>query len=236
MVLQAARYFEVSDSFPRGMVNNEPGRDPVTDPPRTPADPETRSPVDSSQCVQCNARVTERMLICPECGHVLPGEERWSKVEPKKRFLDRVPPKVLGTMVALPIAVAMVFVFKDIIIPMTENTIEKRAKAAQSARSSKASDPGLVSRRVHIDPEKAMDGMVERLIASKVLAHVNEDLTVFHVGSAWWLMSGDDRLEMLDGLRKVMTTSLGEFELELLDSSGGFVAWVNQDSVELYAD
>jgi hypothetical protein len=173
------------------------------------------------------------MLICPECGHVLPGEKRWANVEPKPRLVDRIPPKVLGTIVALPIAVLLFFVFKDIILPMTESTIEKRTKALRAARSTSSSEPGLKDRATQVVPDEVLDRLVDELIRSDVFADANEELTVFYAGSRWSVMSGDERLETLDRLRKAMRKSVGEFELEVLDSSGAAVAWVNHDSVEL---
>ncbi len=221
---------------PRPKLVYEPRREPVIEMPSTPDEPEaeTSSPVDSSLCPQCGAHVTEKMLICPECGHVLPGEERWSNVEPKPRLVDRVPPKVLGTIVALPIAVVLFFVFKDIILPMTETTIEKRTKAALTARSTRSKAPALVKGpSSKVDPDEALDRLVDELIQLGVFANANDELTVFHTGDQWWGMSGDDRMEVLDRLRKAMQKSVGEFELEVLDASGGAVAWVNNDSVEL---
>jgi len=229
--------FDEPTPRPRPKRVYEPRRDLVIEIPSKPdeACPETSRAVDSSRCPQCGAQVTEKMLICPECGHVLPGEERWANVEPKPRLMDRIPPKVLGTLVALPAAIVLFFVFRDIILPMTESTIEKRSTAVRTARSTRSNDARLKGRSSQVNPAEALDRLVEELIGSNVFANANEELTVFHAGPGWWRMSGDERLETLDRLRKAMRKSVGEFELEVLDSSGAAVAWVNHDSVELLA-
>lgn len=217
----------------------EPRREPMAATVRTPEEPppETKSPdpADSSHCPQCGAEVTGKMLICPECGHVLPGEERWANVEPKQRLVDRIPPKVLGTVVALPIAVLLIFVFKDIIIPMTENSIENRTRAAQAARPSALKKAGLKEPRAPSEPREALNRLVADLIETEVFADVNRELTVFHVGPRWWRMSGDERMESLDRMRTAMRESEGEFEVEIVDSMGAALAWVNHGSVELAA-
>lgn len=214
----------------------EPKRDLGIEMPAKPVDagPEKSSPVDLSRCPQCGAEVTEKMLICPECGHVLPGEQRWANVEPQPRWVDQISPKILGSIIALPIAIMLFFVFKDIILPMTENTIEKRATAVKNARSKRSNDAVPKATGVsQVDPVVAVNRLVDEMIVSRVLAKVNDDLSVFHVGPRWWTMTGDDKLEALDRLRKSMRKSAGEFEFEVLDSSGAAVAWVNHDSVEL---
>ncbi len=217
----------------------EPRREPVVEMPKQPDEPEIEKknpdPVDPLRCPQCGADVTEKMLICPECGHVLPGEERWANVEPKPRLVDRIPPKVLGAVVAFPIAFLLFFVFKDIILPMTEDTIEKRTRAAKAARATGLKKAGLKERQASVDPREALDRLVDNLIESDVFADVNRELTVFYAGPRWMLMSGDERLESLDRLRKAMRKSVGEFELEVVDSLGAAVAWVNHNSVELAA-
>ncbi len=82
---------------------------------------------------------------CPECGHMLPGEERWESVEPPQRLVDRVPPLVLGSIIASPIAVVFFFLFKNIILPMSEsaavskhaNAISKETKGAAPKQMAK---------------------------------------------------------------------------------------------------
>ena len=88
-----------------------------------------------SSCPQCGAQVTERMLSCPECGHVLPGQERWEAVEPKKGLTERIHPMVLGCIIALPIGIMLFFLFKDVILPMTEATVEKKDRGASQGDS-----------------------------------------------------------------------------------------------------
>jgi hypothetical protein len=212
-----------------------PRPQPVMEPPRVDEEtkPETKKEPDSSKCPQCSAGITDKMLICSECGHVLPGEERWANVEPQGRLVDRIPPKVLGTVVALPIAVALFFVFRDIILPMTDATIENRSRSIQTSdpgRSRTRSAAAMVTKE---EADAALDQMVDDLIRGKVFEDANQDLTVFSVGPRWWDMSGDERLDTLDRLRKAMRLSMMEFEVEIIDSLGQAVALVNHNSVDL---
>ena len=85
-----------------------------------------------SQCPQCGAKVGERTLICPECGHVLPGQERWEEVEPKKSLTERIPPLLWGVILAIPVAVLLFFFFKDFMLPATEAKIDKRIRAIRN--------------------------------------------------------------------------------------------------------
>lgn len=190
---------------------------------------QTESKDDSSVCTQCGAKVSGAMLICPECGHVLPGEERWAQVEPAQGFLDRVPPKLLGSILALPVAVVLFFVFKDIILPMTDATIEKRVETmrrskAQVEKALSGSD-GIAAQVEQADP---IDRVVEELIDVQILSGANEDLTVFYTGSHWPNVSEDERIQHLERIRSVMGASYDTFEFEVVDPQGRVVAWVNE--------
>ncbi len=48
-------------------------------------------------------------------------------MDPGKKLLERIPPKVLGCILALPVAIGFYFLFKDIILPMAESAVAKRA-------------------------------------------------------------------------------------------------------------
>lgn len=200
-----------------------------------PAGVHSGSAVDSSQCPQCSAEITDKMLICPECGHVLPGEERWANVEPQPRLLDRIPPKVLGTVVALPIAVVLFFVFKDIILPMTDKTIENSGRTIQRREANSQRRAGSETLPTKEQANANLDKLLDDLISGKILVDVDEDLTVFYVGPRWLEMSGDERLRILDRLRLSMILIMEEFECEVVDGNGRTVAWMSPRSVEIVA-
>lgn len=208
---------------------------PFVEPPRVSEETgrETKREVDSSQCPQCSAKITDKMLICPECGHVLPGEERWANVEPRARLVDRIPPKVLGMVVALPLAVVLFFVFRDIILPMTDATIENRSRSIHKSDTSRSRARGPAAMMTEEEADAALEKLVGDLIEAKIFEDANQDLTVFSAGARWWEMSGDDRLKTLDHLRKAMILSMMEFEVEVVDSLGRAVALVNRNSVDL---
>lgn len=98
-----------------------------------------------STCPQCRAAVTEKLLTCPECGHVLPGEERWSNLEPKKGLLDRVPPIVWGCIIALPIGLLVFYTFKGMLVSMRSTAAEKAQKSAAAEAHSKKASTGTAT-------------------------------------------------------------------------------------------
>src|SRR5208283_71496 len=145
----------------------------------------------ASSCPQCGAHITERMLSCPECGHVLPGEERWEAVEPKKGLFERVPARVLGYIVALPIGIVLFFLFKDVILPMSESTMEKRAEAIRK-EIPQGKSPLQASKDL---ARQAVKGIIQietkRFIDAGVLAGADDNYRSFTAGSGWPGMSDD---------------------------------------------
>jgi hypothetical protein len=174
------------------------------------------------------------MLICPECGHVLPGEERWARVEPTKSLLDRIPPKVLGSILAIPVAIALVFVFKDIIIPMTDATIEKQAESARKKDfSSSAERASRGGRPERTQSSKAVETVVRQLIEDEILTGANPEFSVFYAGRRWWEIMEDERIECMEAVRSAMGESLERFEFRVVDSGGKILARVTETSLSL---
>ena len=160
-----------------------------------------------SSCPQCGAKVTERMLSCPECGHVLPGQERWEAVEPKKGLFDRIPPLLMGCIIALPIGIVLFFLFKDVIMPMTEATVEKRkealrqeipeGKTAMQASKDLAKRAGSGVIRVEI----------QRLIDEGIIAEAKDDYRSFTAGPRWPELSDAVKRRALQDIRTELVRS-----------------------------
>ncbi|MBM3299656.1 MAG: hypothetical protein FJY85_06860 [Deltaproteobacteria bacterium] len=203
---------------------------------RRPQRPAAAKPDSSSTCPQCGASVTVSMLICPECGHVLPGEERWARVEPKKGLLDRIPPKVLGSLLAIPAAVALFFVFKDIIIPMTDATIEKQAETARKKGHSQGAD--RFPRRQQPEQRQSLrtvEKRVRQLIADDILAGANADFTVLSAGLRWWDITEEERVECMEAIRSAMAEAGEAFQINVVDSEGKILARGTETSLSLTA-
>lgn len=187
-------------------------------------------------CPQCGAQVSLTMLLCPECGHMLPGEERWERVEPQKRFIDRVPPKVLGCIIALPAAIALLFVFKNMIIPMTNVTIEKRAdemrrQKAAAHRKTDVRQAPQTRQRSQVSTD--LDALVKQLVDMKVFSEAQPDLTLFVTGERWNDLSEDERIDHLEGLRTIMLHTWSKFQFAVVEPGGKLVGRATDSSVYL---
>jgi len=187
---------------------------------------------DDTRCSQCGAAVTKNALTCPECGHVLPGEERWANVEPKKGFFDRVPPKLLGALVALPVAAVVFYVFKDMIVPIAEVKIDRQREAfkqelAKSRESIQAAKELARKRGV-----KGVQAFVERLIAEEILQSVEPDYSTFVAGRRWNEISSHEKEMYLSEIRSAMRKANMDGEFDVIDPGGGLLARVNQSSIK----
>jgi hypothetical protein len=188
----------------------------------------------SCECPQCNAPVTGAMLLCPECGHVLPGKERWEQVEPRKRFVDRIPPKALGCVIAFPIAVFLALVFRDIIIPMTHVTIEKRADHMRREKElNKSSLRPAQEERERPDISNELRSLVKGLIDRQVFSEANAGLTVLTTGPLWEQLSESEQMDFLEDLRAEMLQARKRFRFEVVDSLGVVVGQGSEDSISL---
>jgi hypothetical protein len=180
---------------------------------------------DSTQCPQCGAAVSKRVLTCPECGHVLPGEERWEGAEPKRRLVDQIPPKVLGCIIALPIAVAFFFLFRDIILPMSESAISKRADSIRQETRGEA--PLKLAREMgKVGSSNVIKFEVERLVAEGTLESASEDFSVFVAGAGWNELSHEGKLGQLSELREALKNSGMAPDFQLVAESGQVLASV----------
>ncbi|MGO9570610.1 MAG: zinc ribbon domain-containing protein, partial [Desulfomonilaceae bacterium] len=173
-----------------------------------------------SSCPQCGAQVTERMLSCPECGHVLPGEERWEAVEPKKGLFERIPARLMGYIIALPIGIVLFFLFKDVILPMTEATVEKRADAIRQ-EVPKGKSPMQASKDL---AKRAASGVIrvetQRLINDGVISEVKDDYRSFTAGSRWPELSDAEKRKALEDIRTALVRSGMPIHFRLVNDVG----------------
>jgi zinc-ribbon domain len=186
-----------------------------------------------SSCPQCGAKVTERMLSCPECGHVLPGEERWEAVEPKKGLFERIPARLMGYIIALPIGIVLFFLFKDVILPMTEATVEKRTEALRQELP-KGKSPIQASKDL---AKRAASGVIrvetERLINEGIIAEAKDDYRSFTAGSRWPELSDAEKRQTLGDIRSALVRSGMATHFRLVNDLGESLALVTGESIEL---
>ena len=187
-----------------------------------------------SSCPQCGAQVTERMLSCPECGHVLPGQERWEAVEPKKGLTERIHPMVLGCIIALPIGIMLFFLFKDVILPMTEATVEKRTEALRK-EIPKGKTPMQASKDL---AKRAASGVIrvetQRLINDGIIAEAKDDYRSFTAGSRWPELSDAAKRKALEDIRTALVRSGMAIHFRFVNDSGESLALVTGESIELF--
>jgi hypothetical protein len=183
-------------------------------------------------CRQCGASIDGNMLTCPECGHVLPGEERWSHVGTRDRMLPRVPPWVLGCVLALPIGIGLLLVFKHILIPLSSASIQQRTRPHGAVVSERqhlpaAIDQAKAGKRLPVHAE------TERLVGEGVVSEASPDFTGFMMSDAWHNLSRDEKIKHVVAIRSALEASDLSVQFTFVDSSGGWVARVSARIMEL---
>lgn len=187
---------------------------------------------DSSKCPQCGASVSAKRLMCPECGHVLPGEERWADLGAKDGFFDRLPPKLLGLLIALPCALILLYLFRDVIVPMAEKTVEKRqADLAKDWTYGKGAID-IAKQMSRSRGEKVVQIGLERLFAEGILLSSDADYTTFTVGPRWHLLPVSEKERYLDEIRAAMIEAKLDVHFQVVDSGGQPVARVGRSSID----
>jgi hypothetical protein len=178
-------------------------------------------------CPQCGATVGKRDLTCPECGHMLSGEERWSEVEPRPKLLDRIPPKVLGCILAIPVAVILFFLFRNIIFPMSEKAFSKRADDLRKETQGKA--PLKIAREVATAASgNIIQAETQRLMVEEILSSANHNFSEFTAGPRWNDISLDQKKNEMKKLREAMRKSGVTHSFRLVDESGKVLAKIGR--------
>jgi hypothetical protein len=190
----------------------------------------TPKPHAPDRCPQCGAKVSERALTCPECGHMLPGQKRWEDVGRKKGLLDRLPPWALGCIVALPLAILAFYVLDDIIMPMTEATVEKRLEERKRRRAELATKTGLEKRR---QARRELEQYLGALVETNVLTYVDTSSWILTAGSRWSRMPRSETRSLLEEIRDMMIDAGYEEEIKVLDLWENTVAIVSPDAINM---
>ncbi len=185
---------------------------------------------DPDRCPQCGARVSERALTCPECGHMLPGEKRWEDVGRKKGALDRLPPWLLGCIIAFPIAVLGYYVIDDIIFPMTEATVEKQIQEKKRREDAKKAKTGLERKRA---AQQQLDKHISNLIDRNVLTDADLSSGILTAGSDWPATQESRARRLLEEIRNMMAEAGRPENFEVVDLWETSLAKVSPEQIDL---
>lgn len=188
-----------------------------------------------SFCPQCGAKVSKKMLTCPECGHVIPGQDRWAEAEPKTGLLYRLSPKTIGCILALPVAVVLYFFFKNIILPMAETVGDKRAQAVRKEIPSGKTPMQAAKDLARELSTKTIKAEVTRYIDDEILLSAREDYSAFTVGVKWDFLSAQEKETFVQELSLTMEGSGLKKDFRLVSPSGQTIAKVT-DGVAMWRD
>jgi hypothetical protein len=186
-------------------------------------------------CPQCGAEVSEKALTCPECGHVLPGEERWSQVEPDLKLTERIPPAVIGTIFAIPVGIALFIFFWYFVLPAQETRVNKQIdrlmketnnKAPMEAAQSQASAANL----------RVVELVYQRLLVQEVFANASEDYSSLTIGEAWNTSTNQQRVVWINMIGRAMVRAGLPAEFEIVDQSGKQLSYVTESSIEFFQE
>ena len=213
---------------------SEPALEPVATRDRTVAhshDSGDRDEAEFELCPQCGAEVSKKALTCPECGHVLPGEERWSQVEPDVSIIERIPPAVIGAILAIPVGIAIFIFFWFFALPAQEKRMNKRANQLMQETNHKApmehaqSEASAASLRI-------IEFQLQRLLLQEVFISASKDYYTFTAGPAWAGAPNESRMVWINTIGRALKRAKVEPEFEIVDGAGNQIAFVTENNVE----
>lgn len=194
-----------------------------------------------NQCPQCGAAVKKSDLTCRECGHVLPGEERWSKLEDQQSIFERVPARVWGLIAAIPAAIVLFLVFFYVVIPMQEQRVEKRMeeirieRARKKAAAAKKAPSAAKKPKEQPPPEQkpigTLEEEVETLINEGILYSARDDYETLRVGEVWSELTWEEQKEYLERVRVAMERERLYANFTVIDGRGDIIVMVTDQDI-----
>ena len=199
--------------------------------------------VPASSCPQCGAGVLPKALTCPECGHLLSGAERWGALEDEAPIWQRLPPLLIGCVIALPAALLMVYVFFYILYPMMEAAEQRKVQQRQEVKAAKNPKPvaqdkkgreakNKAEREQALQAKKAaLDDALQELVERGALAGLDDNYRVYRAGPAWSTISEADKYSGLARIQAAMKQAKVRVDFEVRDLWGYTVARVTEQAV-----
>ncbi len=186
-----------------------------------------------TQCPQCGARVSERALICPECGHVLPGEERWARTELKPKLTERIPPVMIGCIIAIPIGIALFIFFRYVALPAREAQVEQRIEQLRKETPGDQAPMQVAEQHARGAALRIVGLELERLRIDGVFTRSNQDFTSFTAGDRWMQASNQDRVTWVNMIGRAMRQGKLNVEFDVVDQSGQVLAEATETLIQI---
>ncbi|MBM4329217.1 MAG: hypothetical protein FJ118_18885 [Deltaproteobacteria bacterium] len=187
-----------------------------------------------SQCPQCRAQVSPSHLTCPECGHVLPGEHRWARAEPRKPLLERIPPLILGCLLAVPIGIALFVFFRYFLLPAQAIKVDQRVE--QIRKEGRGKTPIETAKQGARDASlRTAQLEVDRLISEGVFLNADPDYSAFTAGPRWMQAGMDERITWLHDFASRLKNAGHKVDFEVVTPDGRVVGRATEDGVEVRA-
>ncbi|MFH0824901.1 MAG: zinc-ribbon domain-containing protein [Pseudomonadota bacterium] len=187
---------------------------------------------DRSVCSQCGAEVSDKALICPECGHVLTGRERWARVDTKKTLLERVPPLVQGAILAIPVAMVLFILFRFLVFPAQFAIMEKKMDEAKAARTEQGKQSEGHAGRAEND--RLQETLIDLQDRGLILEWDGNKFSRFKVGHRWLRVSEDERERALELLCSALTAADHRTGFKLVQRDGNaFTEYQEHDVFEM---
>lgn len=189
--------------------------------------------VDPGKCPQCGAPASAKGLTCPECGHVLPGTQRWEEVDRKESLLHRLPPLAWGCVLAVPVGIGIYIFFAYFMYPAMSQETDKRIHAVRREIGSGMTPQEAAKRIALIQHRNNLQAEVSRLVSLDIFSQAEADYSVFTAGAMWAGLSPENQRRRLSELAAAMTQAGIPADFQVVDSGGFTVATVKSGSVQL---
>ena len=162
---------------------------------------------------------------------MLPGEERWSQVEPALKLTERIPPAILGTILAIPVGIALFIFFWYFVLPAQETRVNKKIDRLMQETGDKA-PLKAAEQQASAASLRVVDTVYERLLFEEVFVDKNDDYTSLTAGVTWNNATNQQRVVWINLIGRAMTRAGLPAEFEIVDQSGNQIGYVTEKSIE----
>lgn len=190
--------------------------------------------VEGPKCPQCDALVPTKALACPECGHLLPGEDRWAMLEPEKGLLERIPPLILGTILSVPVAIAIFVLFYYFVLPAREHEVKQHISQIKSQKDSGSKGPGIVHVEARLAAIRSLRLMVRTMVSQGIFIAVDPKYQVFLAGKSWHSANQDTRIKWLTQISRALETAGMDVDFEVVDDDNRVLSTVYGPDMEFF--